>query len=468
VTGITPPIPQVVESQRMTKNPKRRPPATAPDPLEVSARSVALGLLDRVLVQKRPLEEAFERHPDLDKLEHRDRQFVRALTAATLRHLARLDRILALCMERPLPARARAVTDVLRLGAAQLLVLGTPAHAAVDSMVALTAGLGGMAGYKGLVNAVLRRIAGEGDALMAQVPPGAASLPGWIWDSWAKAYGADPAAEIAGALLEEPPLDFTVKRPAESALWAEALHARALPGGTLRRATHDPERPQRLDEAPGFAEGAWWVQDFAASLPVKVLGDIAGKRVLDLCAAPGGKTAQLAAAGATVTAIDRSQDRLQRLKSNLDRLGLIAECAVADAGVWDAAGDFDIVLLDAPCSSTGTLRRHPDVAWLKDPRDIAKLAVAQDRLIDAAVRLTRHGGTVLYCVCSLQPEEGPERITAALARHSVLKRAPLSEGEVFGLKELLTPEGDLRTLPCHLAEQGGMDGFYAARLVKDA
>ena len=432
----------------------------------VSARAVALDLLARVLEQKRPLEEAFERLPDLGALENRDRQFVRALTAATLRHLARIDRILALCLERPLPARARAVTDVLRLGAAQLLVLGTPAHAAVDSMVALTAGLGGMAGYKGLVNAVLRRIAGDGAALLAQVPPGAASLPGWIWESWSKAYGAERAAEIAAALLDEPPLDFTVKRSAESAEWAEALHARVLPGGTLRRATHDPERPQRLDEAPGYAEGAWWVQDFAASLPVKLLGDVSGQRALDLCAAPGGKTAQLAAAGAQVTALDRSQDRLNRLKTNLDRLGLSAECEAADATVWDAARDFDIVLLDAPCSSTGTLRRHPDVAWLKDPRDIVKLAAAQDRLIDAALRLTRSGGTLLYCVCSLQPEEGPERIAAALARHDGLARAPLMEAEVFGLRDVLTPEGDLRTLPCHLASEGGMDGFYAARLVK--
>jgi 16S rRNA (cytosine967-C5)-methyltransferase len=433
---------------------------------EVSARGVALDLMARVLEQKRPLEDAFERHPDLAKLENRDRQFVRALATATLRHLQRIDRILALCLERPLPARSRNVTDVLRLGAAQLLVLKTPAHAAVDSAVALTAGLGGAAGYKGLVNAVLRRIAAEGDALLAQVPPGEASLPDWLWRSWSAVYGPEQAAAIAGALLDEPPLDFTVKRPAEAAQWAEALHARALPGGTLRRAPHDPERPQRLDEAPGFAEGAWWVQDFAASLPVKLLGNVLGKRVLDLCAAPGGKTAQLAAAGAKVTALDRSQDRLQRLKKNLDRLGLIAECDAADATIWNAAGDFDIVLLDAPCSSTGTLRRHPDVAWLKDPRDIQKLAGAQDRLIDAALRLTRPGGTLLYCVCSLQPEEGPERITAALARHSDLKRAPLGEADVFGLRELLTPEGDVRTLPCHLAEEGGMDGFYAARLVK--
>jgi 16S rRNA (cytosine967-C5)-methyltransferase len=452
----------------MKESPKTRAAASRADPLAVSARGVALGLLDRVLVQKRPLEEAFERHPDLGKLENRDRQFVRALTSATLRHLARIDRILALCLERPLPARARAVTDVLRLGAAQLLVLGTPAHAAVDSMVALTAGLGGAAGYKGLVNAVLRRIAGEGPALLAQVPPGAASLPDWLWQSWSQAYGAEQATAIAAAQLDEPPLDFTAKRPAERAQWAEALHATMLPGGTLRRAIHDPERPQRLDEAPGYGDGAWWVQDFAASLPVKLLGDLLGKRVLDLCAAPGGKTAQLAAAGATVTALDRSQDRLQRLKTNLERLGLIAECEAADATLWDAARDFDIVLLDAPCSSTGTLRRHPDVAWLKDPRDIVKLAAAQDRLIEAALRLTRPGGTVLYCVCSLQPEEGPERIAAALGRHDGLRRAPLNDNDVFGLRELLTPDGDLRTLPCHLAGEGGMDGFYAARLVKIA
>lgn len=439
---------------------------TSAKPEEVSARGVALDLLARVLEQKRPLEESFERLPDLGALENRDRQFVRALTAATLRHLARIDRILALCLERPLPAPARRVTDVLRLGAAQLLVLGTPAHAAVDSMVALTAGLGGAAGYKGLVNAVLRRIAAEGPALLAQVPPGEASLPDWIWQSWSKAYGAEQASAIAAALLNEPPLDFTVKHPAENARWAEALHARIMPGGSLRRAAHDPERPQRLDEAPGFGDGAWWVQDFAASLPAKLLGDVSGKRVLDLCAAPGGKTAQLAAAGAAVTALDRSQDRLERLKQNLDRLGLSAACEAADATVWDGARDFDIVLLDAPCSSTGTLRRHPDVAWLKDPRDVVKLAAAQDRLIDAALRLTRPGGTLLYCICSLQPEEGPERIASALARHEGLERASLTESDVFGLRELLTPEGDLRTLPCHLGAEGGMDGFYAVRLVK--
>jgi len=433
----------------------------------VSARGVALEILARVLRERRTLEEAFEKHPSVMRLEPRDRQFVRALLLATLRHLGRIDRILALCLEHPLPERASVAQDVLRLGAAQLLVLGTPAHAAVDSAVALAAGLGSAAGYKGLINAVLRRIAGEVPHLLAMVPPGAASLPDWLWRSWSEAYGAETAAKIAAALLDEPPLDFTVKRPAESGHWAEALHAKALPGGSLRRLVqHGPERAARLDEAPGYAEGSWFVQDFAASLPVKLMGDVLGQRALDLCAAPGGKAAQLAAAGAKVTAIDRSQQRLERVKQNFARLGLVAEIATADATLYDAARDFDLVLLDAPCSATGTLRRHPDVAWIKDPRDLPKLTAAQDRLLDAALRLARPGGLVVYCVCSLQPEEGAARINAALARHPGVSRAPIGAAEVWGLRELLTPDGDLRTLPCHLAAEGGMDGFYAARLVK--
>ena len=441
----------------------KQPSNTTP----VSPRAIALDLLDRVLEQKRPLEEAFDRHPDLAPLENRDRQFVRALTAATLRHLGRIDRVVAQCLEHPLPDRAHQARDLLRLGAAQLLVLETPAHAAVDSTVALAGTLQGAAGYKGLINAVLRRVDREKAMLLAGVPPGAASLPDWLWRSWSAAYGEATAAAIAAAVLHEAPLDLSVKRLAETAPWAEALEAELLPGGTLRlRPNAEGERHGRIADLPGFAEGAWWVQDFAASLPVKLLGAIAGRRVLDLCAAPGGKTAQLAAAGATVTALDRSAPRMERLERNLSRLQLSAQCVVADAAAWDGDRDFDVVLLDAPCSATGTLRRHPDVAWLKDPRDLPKLNAAQDRLIDAALRLARPGGTVLYCVCSLQPEEGRARIDAALQRHAGVAPAPFSAGDVFGLAELLSPQGDLRTLPCHLDDKGGMDGFYAARLVK--
>jgi 16S rRNA (cytosine967-C5)-methyltransferase len=323
------------------------------------------------------------------------------------------------------------------------------------------------AGYKGLINAVLRRIGREKAALLAGVPPGEASLPDWLWQSWSAAYGAARAAEIAGAVLHEAPLDLSVKRTDQVAHWAEALHAEILPGGTLRqRSPEDGERHLRVTELPGYQEGAWWVQDFAASVPVKLLGDVAGQHVLDLCAAPGGKTAQLAAAGAEVTAIDRSADRLKRLEQNLARLQLSARSEAADAAVWDGAKEFDIVLLDAPCSATGTLRRHPDVAWLKDPRDLPKLNAVQDRLIDAALRLAKPGGTVLYCVCSLQPEEGRARIEAALERHADVVHKPFEAREVFGIGDLLTAEGELRTLPCHLADKGGMDGFFAARLVR--
>lgn len=437
-------------------------------PVPVSARSIALELLDRVLDQKRPLEEVFERHPDLAALENRDRQFVRALTAATLRHLARIDGVLALCLEHPLPDRAHQARDLLRLGAAQLLVLNTPAHAAVDSTVELAGGFRDAAGFKGLINAVLRRIGREKAALLAAVPPGAASLPDWLWRSWSEAYGEDRAAAIAEAVLHEAPLDLSVKHNREIAQWAEALHAEILPGGTLRIQPHeDGERHARVTDLPGYEEGAWWVQDFAASLPMKLLGEVAGKRVLDLCAAPGGKTAQLAAAGAKVTALDRSAPRLARLEQNLARLGLQAECVAADGATWTGAQDFDCVLLDAPCSATGTLRRHPDVAWLKDPRDLPKLSALQDRLIDAALRLAKPGGTVVYCVCSLQPEEGRARIDAALARHGDASHAPFGANDAPGMPELLTQEGDLRTLPCHLGDKGGMDGFYAARLVKN-
>jgi 16S rRNA (cytosine967-C5)-methyltransferase len=444
----------------------KQPNQTTP----VSPRAIALDLLDRVLDQKRPLEEVFARHPDLAQLENRDRQFVRALTAATLRHLARIDRVLARCIEQPLPDRAHQARDLLRLGAAQLLVLNTPAHAAVDSMVELAGNLGSSAaGFKGLINAVLRRIDREKAALLASVPPGEASLPEWLWRSWSDAYGAERAQEIAAAVLREAPLDLSVKCSDEIAPSAEAMNAEILPGGTLRLRPHgDGERHARIADLPGYDAGAWWVQDFAASLPVKLLGDVAGKRVLDLCAAPGGKTMQLAAAGAVVTALDRSESRLGRLRENLERLGLSAECIVADGAKWNDVADFDAVLVDAPCSATGTMRRHPDVAWLKDPRDLPKLNALQDRLIDAALRLAKPGGTVLYCVCSLQPEEGRARIDAALGRHPDARSVPFDVGAVFGMDDLLTPEGDLRTLPCHLSDQGGMDGFYAARLTLTA
>jgi 16S rRNA (cytosine967-C5)-methyltransferase len=446
--------------------------STAP---QVTARSVALDVIDGVLKRRRALDDALATHPNLKDLSHRDRQFVRALVNVTLRHLGQIDHTLAQCLEKPLPARASAIRNILRLGAAQSMFLGTPAHAVVDTMVGLASTRGGEAGYKGLVNAVLRRIAKDRTNFLATAPAGAISLPDWLWASWVDAYGVGKATQIATAHLYEPPLDFTLARPGEAGYWAQQLHAKPMPDeahfiGTLRRtvASEGAERThhQRIEDLPGYEEGAWWVQDLAASLPVHLFGDIAGKRVIDLCAAPGGKTLQLAAAGAFVTALDRSRQRLARVKENLARLKLTAEVECADAMMWDRAQDFDAVLLDAPCSATGTIRRHPDVAWLKDPRDLPKLANAQDRLLDVAARLVKPGGTLVYCVCSLQPEEGVQRIAAFLQRHPDMTRKKVTAKELGGMAMLLSPEGDLRSLPCHLGDQGGLDGFYAARLIR--
>ncbi len=421
-----------------------------------SARAVALDLLQGVLDRKRPLDESLERHGGLDQLETRDRGFARLLVATVLRRLGQIDAVLDRCIEKPLPARASGVRHLLRLGTAQLLFLGTSAHAAIDTTVALVAARGGEAGYKGLVNAVLRRIDRERPGLLQAVVDPALNSPAWLWRSWTMSYGTAAAAAIAAAHLQEPPLDLTVRSDAES--WARRLGATLLPTGSLRLANDGP-----VTELAGFAEGAWWVQDAAAALPARLLGAVAGRRVIDLCAAPGGKTMQLAAAGATVTAVDRSAARLDRVRDNLNRLGLSAELIAADATGWRPDLPADAVLLDAPCSATGTIRRHPDVPWLKRPGDIGKLAALQSRLLDAAIAMTRPGGVIVYCTCSLQPEEGPQQIEALLARGAPVAREPVTSAEI-GIETSITADGDLRTLPFQLAEQGGLDGFYAVRL----
>jgi 16S rRNA (cytosine967-C5)-methyltransferase len=286
--------------------------------------------------------------------------------------------------------------------------------------------------------------------------------PDWLLTRWRRAYGEDTAREIGLANGREPSLDVTVKADADR--WAERLHGRVLPTGTVRTLAQGD-----VTLLPGFHEAAWWVQDAAAALPARLFGDLAGKTVADLCAAPGGKTAQLAAQGAQVTAVDRSPARMNRLRDNLKRLSLAAETVVADLAEW-SAGPFDAVLLDAPCSSTGTIRRHPDVPWLKSDADIAALAPTQRGLLDRAVELTKPGGTLVYCVCSLEPEEGPGQIAALLARDPRMRRAPLAPAEVAGCADFITADGDLRTLPCDLPDSeprwGGLDGFFAARLIR--
>ncbi len=420
------------------------------------ARAIALDILQDVLRRGRPLDEALAAHRDLGRLEPRDRAFARLLTATVLRRLGQIDAAIDARLERSLPVKRAVVRDILRLGVAQIAVLGLARHAAVDTAVAL-AGARRQAGLKGLVNAVLRRIAEAGP--LPPDDPAHLNVPDWLWQSWTSAYGADTAAAIARANLAEAPLDITLKDPETAARWAAVLDAESLPTGSLRRrAGGDPAA------LPGFTEGVWWVQDAAAALPARMLGDVAGQRVADLCAAPGGKTLQLAAAGAHVTAVDISDKRLVRLRGNLERVGLTAETVVADAAKWTPSEPFDAVLLDAPCTATGTLRRHPDIAWNKGPEDVARLTAVQDRLLSAALRMARPGGTVIYATCSLQQEECGDRIAALAATGAAFEIDPVGPQEIPGFGESVTPDGALRTLPCHAAERGGIDGFYAARL----
>jgi 16S rRNA (cytosine967-C5)-methyltransferase len=422
-------------------------------------RAVALQLLAQVLDRRRTLDEALAESNAFAALAARDRGLVRRLLATLLRRLGQVDKLIETCLNRPLKRGHGDVRNLLRLGAVQLAFLDTPAHAAVSTTLNL-ATTPRLAGFKGLINALLRRIAREGAELIAKQDAARLNTPPWLWQSWAGAYGAAAARAIAEAHLSEPPLDLTLKEPAAIELWAARLEATPLPSGSLRLS---PGRGE-IAKLPGFEDGAWWVQDAAATLPVRLLGAVAGRRVVDLCAAPGGKTAALAASGALVTAVEVSPARLARLEANLTRLGLSAETVTADAVQWRPPAPVEAVLLDAPCSGTGTLRRHPDIARLKGPGDIAELAALQDRLLTAAVEMTAPGGILVYAACSLQPEEGPERIAALLAAGAPVARVAVVADEVFGRADWLSPEGDLRTLPCHLAELGGMDGFYACRL----
>ena len=431
---------------------------TAPD-----ARAAVLTILEAVLRGHRRLDEELAGHTAFAALSARDRAFARLLIATLLRRLGQIDDLIGRCLKRPLKPRLAAVRDLLRLGTAQLVFLGTPAHAALSTTLEL-ARTPRLAGHKGLINAVLRRIAREGAAWLALQDAARLNTPAWLWRTWGAAYGEAGARAIAEAHLPEPPLDLTLKAEpggtADLEGWAARLGARVLPTGTLRL----PAGAGRPAGLPGYTDGAWWVQDAAATLPVRLLGQVAGKRVLDLCAAPGGKTAALTAAGARVTAVDHSPARLARLEVNLARLRLSAATVAADIIDWRPAEPAEAVLLDAPCSGTGTIRRRPDIARLKRPQDLAALTGLQDRLLSAAVEMVAPGGLVVFATCSLQPEEGPERISALIAKGAPVERIPLAADEIFGRQELLSPEGDLRSLPCHLAEFGGMDGFFACRL----
>ncbi len=425
--------------------------ARAPSPPQDPTRDIAFDILVSVLDRGGRLEEALDQAPVT--VPARDRGAAHRLAAMVLRRLGTLEAVLEPLLARAPPPPVRLA---LLLGAAQLLFLHTPAHAAVGTAVDLVRRRR-LAPFAGLVNAVLRRIAGAGERALDGLDQARLDVPAWLWASW----GAE-AREIAEAIRQEAPLDLTLRHDVMLPGGVPDGGA-VLPTGTLRLPAGT-----RVADLPGYEQGAFWVQDVAASLPVRLLAPQPGERIADLCAAPGGKTAQLAAAGAQVTALDRDAARLERLRGNLGRLGLQAETIEADATLWRPPAPFDAVLLDAPCSATGTVRRHPDVLRSRRPGDLGPLQLAQDRLIDAAISMLRPGGRLIYAVCSMQREEGEARIEPALVSglFSGLRLQPFSAAELSALPEARTPQGYLRTHPGLWAGQGGMDGFFAARLVR--
>ena len=426
-----------------------------------SPRATALALLDQVLETGRTLAEALEADRRLARMSARDRSFFHLLVLTVLRRLGQLDDLIDQRLEDPQLGGAKAgrtARNILRLGAAQLVFLKTPPHAAVDTSVAL-ADTRNARRFKDLVNAVLRRIADSGSEEVEAQDAARLNTPDWLWHRWCGEYGEDRTRAIAAAHLNEPPLDISVKVSPE--LWAKRLQANLLPTGSLRRLAGGD-----IASLPGFSDGEWWVQDAAAALPARLLGNVKGKSVVELCAAPGGKTAQLAANGAEVVAVDKSARRLDRLRSNLRRLHLQATPIVADATKWRPPTPFDAVLLDAPCTATGTMRRHPDIARSKSVTDIERMAQLQSQLLTAAVDMLTPGGLLVYAVCSLEPEEGPDRIEALLASGASLVPVPITTDELPMLHEAIRPDGFMRTTPALWPDRGSLDGFFVARFKK--
>ncbi|WP_430035751.1 RsmB/NOP family class I SAM-dependent RNA methyltransferase [Neorhizobium sp. BT27B] len=390
-----------------------------------------------------------------------DRALTRAILTTALRHLLRLEAAINSLLETPLPEGARALHHVFIVAAAQILHLDVPAHAVVDLAVEQANRDPRNRRFAKLVNAVLRRMVREKDDILARTAE-ISPVPSWFHARLVKAYGVEDAMRIAEAQLWPPAIDLTVKSDVEG--WADKLHGWILPTGSIRL----PAFEGSVGGIEGYADGVWWVQDAAAAIPAKLFGDLKGKRIADLCAAPGGKTAQLAAAGADVIAIEQSANRVRRLQENLDRLKLSVEVRQADLFDFKPDELLDGVLLDAPCSSTGTTRRHPDVLWTKGPDDIGKLAVLQERMLRHAITLVKPGGLVVFSNCSLDPLEGEALVAKVLADNPNIVRVPVDPAAWPGLEAAITPLGEFRTTPALLQPTdgfaGGMDGFFAAVL----
>ncbi|WP_455474076.1 RsmB/NOP family class I SAM-dependent RNA methyltransferase [Bartonella sp. B30(2025)] len=442
----------------------------------LSVRQVCVRLLGAVLDKRTPLSGLTDNehgHPQYLKLSHQDRLLCRAILGAALRHRGQITAALSRFLVRPLPQKAFSLQHLLHIGVAQILYLDIPDHAAIDLAVRVAKIDPRMRRFAGVVNALLRNVAREAVFLRQQAPT-INGVPSWFGKILISAYGAEKADKILAIQTLEPPLDLTVK--SDSIGWAERLGGVVLPNGSVRLIRLDCP----VSDLPSYAEGAWWIQDFAAALPARLLGNIHGKRVADLCASPGGKTAQLALQGADVTAVEMSANRIRRLKENMERLHFSVRYFEGDMRNFRPDQLFDAILLDAPCSSTGTIRRHPDVLWTKSMDDIAKLAALQYDLLLAAIALLKKGGCIVFSNCSLAKEEGEDLIEKVLSTCDDVVLDPICPEEMGAMAHLLSAQGTLRTTPadfCHenftnqncTAEKKvflGMDGFFAARLRK--
>ncbi|MCL6710353.1 hypothetical protein M8R20_25480 [Pseudomonas sp. R2.Fl] len=425
------------------------------------ARAVSVKLLAAVVDRKTSLDGMFDAehgNPAYLALSDADRGLVRAIVQSALRFLPRIEAILSRLLENPLPQGARSLQHVLVVGATQILYLDVPDHSAVDLAVELANRDPRNRRFAKLVNAILRRI-GREKADLLEVVSSVPCMPEWFLKRLIDAYGTARAFRIAEAQLAPAAIDLTVKADADA--WAQRLGGRVLPTGSVRLDAFKGT----VSELDGYNEGEWWVQDAAASLPAQLFYSLDGKSAVDLCAAPGGKTAQLIQQGADVTAVEQSANRLRRLEANLARLSLTAKCIKSDLLDFRPDELFDAVLLDAPCSSTGTTRRHPDVLWTKGPEDIEKLAVVQERLLRHAMTLVKPGGALVFSNCSLDPLEGELLIERVLADNPHFRLVPIDAGQWPGLEGAVTAKGEFRTtpdmLPADGGSAGGMDGFYA-------
>ncbi len=427
-------------------------PRSDRQPLPQTARGGAVALLDGVIGREKLLSELTGPGGPLDRLSPSDKARAQRLATETLRGLERVDRLLQRHMTKYPPLTTR---NILRLGTWELCT-GGAAHGVVNDCVDLAAKVPNSEALKGLVNAVLRKIADTGPAAWEtlRVP----RLPKWLREPLAEAWGNPAVTAMEEVHFLAPPLDLTPREPAQAEVLAGEMGAELLPTGSLRLT-----ESVQVSALPGFEQGAWWVQDAAAALPAKLLAPQKGEKVLDLCAAPGGKTLQLAAAGADVTALDISQRRMARVKENLERTGLTATCLTGDA-LEHAGGPYDAILLDAPCSATGTIRRHPDLPVAKDGSEFGALIELQAQMIDHALTLLAPGGRLVFCTCSLLPDEGEVQVEEALERHPGL-RIDTEARALPGIPEAwFSEEGGLRIRPDHWAGQGGIDGFYIAVL----